>query len=401
MVQQAQAAPVHGQPTERAPAEGRGRAGRIVTIDALRGVVMLLMLVDHAREFFYLHAQVSDPVNVATTPPGLFFTRLTAHLCAPVFVALTGLSAWLYGQRRGGRRAASEFLLKRGLFLVLLELTLINFAWTFAFPASTYYLQVIWAIGLSMVALAGLLWLPGPVLMGVGLAIVFGHNLLDPIEFEAGTPAATLWAILHERGFIELPWGARARTSYPILPWIGVIALGHGMGPWFSSQLSPAARRFRLYCLGLAALTLFLLLRVVNVYGEPVPWVPGATPLITLLSFLNLTKYPPSLDFLLLTLGMGALLLATLERLPSRLLALLTTFGAAPLFFYLLHLYLLHCLNRVALVLFGPTHGTLFSVPNVPSLWTLAAVVSLPLWFACRWFVSLKARTQSAWMSYL
>ncbi|WP_257459577.1 DUF1624 domain-containing protein [Archangium lipolyticum] len=397
MVQQPAAVQVDGQPKEGTA----GRAARIVTIDALRGVVMLLMLVDHAREFFYLHAQVSDPVNVATTPPGLFFTRLTAHLCAPVFVALTGLSAWLYGQRRGGRRAASEFLLKRGLFLVLLELTLINFAWTFSFPAPTYYLQVIWAIGLSMIALAGLLWLPRPVLIGVGLVIVFGHNLLDPIQFEAGTPGATLWAILHDRGFIELPWGARARTSYPLLPWIGVIALGHGIGTWFSSQLGPAVRRFRLCSLGLAALALFLVLRVVNVYGEPVPWARGATPLTTVLSFLNLTKYPPSLDFLLLTLGMGALLLAMLERLPSRLLALLTTFGAAPLFFYLVHLYLLHGLNRVALALFGPNQGTHFSVSNVLSLWALAVVVSLPLWFACRWFVRLKARTRSAWMSYL
>lgn len=376
-------------------------AGRIVTIDALRGFVMLLMLVDHAREFFYLHEQVSDPVNVATTPPGLFFTRLTAHLCAPVFVALTGLSAWLYGQRRGGRRAASEFLLKRGLFLVLLELTLVSFAWTFSLTPRTYYLQVIWAIGLSMIALSGLLWLPRPVLIGVGLAIVFGHNLLDPIKLEAGTPGASVWAILHDRGFIELPWGARARTSYPLLPWIGVIALGHGVGPWFTAQLSPAVRRFRLYSLGLAALTLFVLLRVVNVYGEPVPWERGATPLLTLISFLNLTKYPPSLDFLLLTLGVGALLLATLDHLPSGLLTLLTTFGAAPLFFYLVHLYLLHGLNDVALALFGPNQGALFSVPSVLWLWALAALVSFPLWFACRWFARLKARTQSAWMSYL
>ncbi|OJT26562.1 hypothetical protein BO221_00515 [Archangium sp. Cb G35] len=398
---QTEATPAAGQRTEGAAAGGRVLAGRIVAIDALRGLVMLLMLVDHAREFFYLHAQVGDPVNVAATPPGLFFTRLTAHLCAPVFVALTGLSAWLYGQRRGGRRAASEFLLKRGLFLVLLELTLVNFAWTFSLTPRTYYLQVIWAIGLSMIALSGLLWLPRPVLIGVGLAIVFGHNLLDPIALEAGTPGATLWAILHDRAFIELPWGARARTSYPILPWIGVIALGHGVGPWFAAQLGPAVRRFRLYALGLAALTLFILLRMVNVYGEPVPWESGATPLLTLISFLNLTKYPPSLDFLLLTLGVGALLLAMLERLPLGLQTLLSTFGAAPLFFYLVHLYLLHGLNNVALALFGPNQGALFSVPNVFSLWVLAALVSFPLWFACRWFVGLKSRTQSAWMSYL
>jgi uncharacterized membrane protein len=383
---QTAAAPAGGQLTGSVPAGARVASRRIVTIDALRGFVMLLMLVDHSREFFYMHAQVSDPVDVATTPPGLFFTRLLAHLCAPVFVALTGLSAWLHGQRRGGRRATSEFLLKRGLFLVVLELTLVNFAWTFALVPPTHFLQVIWAIGLSMIALAGLLWLPRPVLIGVGLGIVFGHNLLDPITFEAGQPGAALWAILHDRGFIELPWGARARTSYPLLPWIGVIALGYGIGSWFASQVSPTARRLRLCSLGLAALALFLLLRLINGYGEPVPWT---------------TKYPPSLDFLLLTLGVGALLLATLDHLPSGLLTLLTTFGAAPLFFYLVHLYLLHGLNSVALALFGPNQGQLFSVPNVPSLWALAVLVSLPLWVACRWFVRLKARTHSAWLSYL
>ncbi|MCY1076585.1 DUF1624 domain-containing protein [Archangium lansingense] len=379
----------------------RVAVGRIATIDALRGFVMLLMLVDHAREFFYMHAQVSDPVDVATTPPGLFFTRLLAHLCAPVFVALTGLSAWLHGQRRGGRRATAEFLLKRGLFLVLLELTLVNFAWTFALVPSTYFLQVIWAIGLSMIALAGLLWLPRPALVVLGLAIVFGHNLLDSVRFEPGTPGATLWAILHKRDFIALPWGARARTSYPLLPWIGVIALGYGIGPWFAGQVNPTVRRLRLYALGLAALALFILLRLANGYGEPVPWTSGATPLLSLLSFLNLTKYPPSLDFLLLTMGGGALLLAALDHVPSRLLALLSTFGAAPLFFYLLHLYLLHGLNSVALALFGPNQGALFSVPSVPWLWALAALVSLPLWFACRWFMRLKARTRSPWLSYL
>ncbi|NMO13877.1 DUF1624 domain-containing protein [Pyxidicoccus fallax] len=392
---QAVASPAGAQATKSATAK------RIVTIDALRGFVMLLMLVDHAREFFYMHAQVSDPVNLATTPADLFFTRLSAHLCAPVFVALTGLSAWLYGQRRGGKRAASEFLLKRGLFLIVLELTLVNFAWTFSLTPATYFLQVMWAIGGSMVVLAGLLWLPRYALLAVGLAIVFGHNLLDPITVQPGQPGATLWAILHDRGYIALPWDARARTSYPVLPWIGVIALGHAIGPWFAQAVDAATRRRRLAFLGAASLTLFLVLRWVNLYGEPVPWVHGATPLQTVISFLNLTKYPPSLDFLLLTLGVGALLLVAFERLPTRALALLTIFGAAPLFFYLAHLYLLHALNRVALLALGPNQGALFSVPNIASLWLLAAVVAVPLGFACRWFVGVKARSNSAWMSYL
>jgi uncharacterized membrane protein len=316
-------------------------------------------------------------------------------------VLLNGLSAWLYGQRRGGKRAASEFLLKRGLFLIVLELTLVNFAWTFSLTPATYFLQVMWAIGWSMVVLAGLLWLPRYALLGVGLAIVFGHNLLDAITVAPGEPGAALWAILHDRGYISLPWDARARTSYPVLPWIGVVALGHVIGPWFAQAVDAATRRRRLCLLGVAALTLFALLRLANGYGEPVPWGQGATPLLTVISFLNVTKYPPSLDFLLLTLGAGALLLVAFERLPARVLALLTTFGAAPLFFYLTHLYLLHALNRVALATLGPNEGALFSVRNIAALWALAAVSAVPLAFACRWFVRVKARSHSAWMSYL
>lgn len=231
-------------------------------------------------------------------------------------------------------------------------------------------------------------------------------DLLDSIAIAPGQPGAALWAVLHDRGYISLPWDARARTSYPVLPWMGVVALGHVIGPWFAQAVDAVTRRRRLWLLGVGALALFVLLRLANGYGEPVPWVRGATPLLSLISFLNLTKYPPSLDFLLLTLGAGALLLVTFERLPARVLALFTTFGAAPLFFYLTHLYLLHALNRVALLTVGPNQGAHFSVPNISvpniaALWALAAVSAVPLAFACRWFVRLKARSHSAWMSYL
>lgn len=371
---------------------------RIVSIDALRGLVILLMLVDHSREFFYLHAQVSDPMDLATTSPALFFTRLAAHLCAPIFVALTGVAAFLYAAPRGGAAAASAFLAKRGLFLILLEVTLVSFAWSFDLTPATIYLQVIWAIGLSMLALAALVHLPRLWIAAIGLAIVFGHNLLDPIDIAAGQPGHALWAILHDRGFIDLPWGARVRTSYPLLPWIGVIALGYAIGPWFARATAPAWRLRALGVAGSAALLLFGALRTINVYGE-VPWVPGETGLATVMAFLNLTKYPPSLDFLLLTLGLGCWLLAALEKLPARPVALLAIFGSAPLFFYILHLYLLHGLNRIAGLALGAPG--LVSVPNVASIWLVAALVAIPCWFACRRFAAIKRASGAWWMRYL
>ncbi|MEW6392266.1 MAG: heparan-alpha-glucosaminide N-acetyltransferase domain-containing protein [Pseudomonadota bacterium] len=374
-------------------------ARRIASIDALRGFVMLLMLVDHTREAFFIHAQVSDPMDLSTTSPALFFTRLSAHLCAPVFVALTGVSAWLYGQKAGGAGAAAGFLFKRGLFLVALEVTLVNFGWTFSLTPKLVYLQVIWAIGLSMIALAALVRLPRPALIAVGLMILLGHNLLDPITIPKGAPGHVLWAILHDRGLIDLPWGGQARTSYPILPWIGVAALGYAIGPWF--KLEADARRRRLRVLAAGALALLAVLRAINLYGDPTPWSPGATPLLTVMSVLNLTKYPPSADFLLLTLGVGAILLAALERAPERLTAVLVAFGGAPLFFYLVHIYGLNLLNLGALAVLGPNHGELFSVPNVASIWLLAALVAVPCGLASHWFGGLKRRSGQWWMKYL
>lgn len=385
--------------TAPAPSAPTCASARITAIDALRGLVMLLMLVDHAREFFFIHAQVSDPMDLATTPPALFFTRLSAHLCAPVFVGLTGLSAWLYATRPHGARSASGFLFRRGLFLIVLELTLVNFAWTFSLTPPTLYLQVIWAIGLSMLALSALVYLPRSLLLAVGLTIMLGHNLLDPITIPQGQPGHAVWAILHDRGFIDLPGGGRARTSYPVLPWIGVAALGYAIGPWFAA--ASEARNRRLILLGVALLTLFGVLRAANLYGDPTPWTPQATPLGTVMSVLNLQKYPPSADFLLLTLGVGTLLLAALEKAPPRLTKALAVYGGAPLFFYLLHLYGLHLLYLAALGFYGPNHGQGFGLPGIGAVWLLAAAVALPCWPACRAFGDLKRRSRQPWMRYL
>ncbi|AWB20245.1 DUF1624 domain-containing protein [Methylobacterium currus] len=370
---------------------------RIGAIDALRGLVMLLMLVDHARETFFLHAQVRDPMDLAVTAPDLVVTRLTSHLCAPVFLLLTGLSARLYAGKHG-TGAASRFLLTRGLFLILLEVTLVNLAWTGRLLPPVLYLQVIWAIGLSMVALAGLMRLPQWALATVALLIMLGHNLLDGIVLAPGQAGYTLWSILHQRGLLDLPWGV-ARTSYPVLPWIGVAAAGYALGPWFS--LDPAPRRRRLLALGAAALALFLVLRGLNGYGEPVPWQAGPTMGATVLSFLNLTKYPPSADFLLLTLGLGLWLLALFEAVPAGRLAWLRVFGGAPLFFYLVHLWLLRGLSHLALALGLAGASGRIEAGAPAQLWMIAALISLPLFAACRWMVGLKRRGRHPLLSYL
>ncbi len=384
-------------PNTAAPPAVRARIG---SIDALRGLVMLLMLVDHVREFFYLHAQVGDPMNLAATPPDLVLTRAASHVCAPVFLLLTGLSANLYGQKHGDRGAVSLFLLKRGLLLILLEITLVNLAWTRSLFPPILYLQVIWAIGISMVALAGLLWLPRRLLAGLALLVMFGHNLLDPVRLAPEETGYALWSILHQRGMLPLPWGA-ARTSYPVLPWIGVIAAGYALGPLFAGTTSPALRQRRLLALGGALLGAFLVLRGLDGYGEPVPWQAGPTPLLTVLSFVNLTKYPPSADFLLLTLGLGLALLALFERLPAAGLGWLRSFGGAPLFFYLAHLWLLRLIHDAALALGlgGRSGGVELAAPW--QIWLVTACLSLPLWLACRWMVGLKRRAAWPGLSYL
>lgn len=377
-------------------------SSRLASIDLLRGTVMLLMLLDHVRETFYLHHPVGDPLDVERTAPALFVARLLAHLCAPVFVFLTGLSAWLYAARQPhGRAAAAGFLLKRGLFLVVLELTLVNFAWTFAFPPQVVYLQVIWAIGLSMLALAALLWLPRPLLALLGAALVAGHNLLDGVHVAGDGPLATAWAVLHDRGWLQLG-ELRLRTSYPLLPWIGVIALGYAAGPWYGAATAPAQRQRRLLACGLGALALFHLLRWHNGYGDA-PWHADADVVHTAMRFFNVTKYPPSLLFLLLTLGVGLLLLRLYEqpRL-ARALAPLATIGAAPMFFYLLHLYVLRLLYLAALAHWGPNQGTLFGVDSVAALWAIAAVLGLGLYWPVAAFARLKARRRDlAWLRYL
>ncbi|WP_421546610.1 DUF1624 domain-containing protein [Pseudomonas sp. QD4] len=376
-------------------------AGRLLSIDALRGLVIVFMLLDHVRETFFLHRQVTDPMDVAGTEPALFFSRTLAHLCAPVFVLLTGLSAYLFGEKYAGKADVCAFLFKRGLFLVLLEMTLVNFAWTFQLPPTVIYLQVIWAIGLSMLALSAMVWLPRPLLLLLSLAIIAGHNLLDGLHFTSDSALHLPWAVLHDRGWIEFSETLRLRTSYPVLPWIGVIGLGYALGPWFGRAADAALRQRSLLVAGLGGLVGFGALRLLNGYGEK-PWAVGETWLQTLMSFFNITKYPPSLLFISLTLSLGLLLLLWLERRQgSRWLLPLTVFGSAPMFFYLLHLYVLKVLYLVAVACFGLNQGRYFGFDSVWAVWLVAGLLALALYPPVRWFSALKARRRDiAWLKY-
>lgn len=392
---------VMNAPPMSSPLPAPAAASRLTSIDALRGSVILIMLVDHVRDTFYLHHQVADPMNLDQTDPALFGSRVLAHLCAPIFVLLTGLSAWLYGSHQADpRKAASAFLFKRGLFLVLLEVTLVGFGWSFQFPPTVMYLQVIWAIGVSMVALSALLWLPRGALALVALVIIAGHNLLDGVTATEGTAFHVVWSILHDRGWINVA-GMPVRTSYPLLPWIGIIALGYVLGPWFGKATPAPQRRRRLVLAGTGMLVAFVLLRALNVYGDA-PWQYGPDTLTTVMSFFNLTKYPPSLLFTLFTLGIGLLLLRAYEAPGvARRLAPVITIGAAPMFFYVVHLYVLKLMYLAAVALFGLNHGKYYGLESVGMLWLTAAILILVLYLPTRAFARLKARRRDlAWLRY-
>lgn len=371
---------------------------RIASIDVMRGLVILLMAVDHVRERFFYHLNVSDPMDLEMTSPALFFTRMTAHLCAPTFVFLTGMAAWLYANPANKPpRSASSFLLKRGLFLVLIEITLVNFSWFGNFD--TIWLQVIWAIGLSMIALSLMVKLPFLIIGLVGVVIVTGHNLLSPIAFNPGETGYTLWAILHDRGII-FDGAIRIKASYPVLPWIGVILLGYCAGPLYARTMDMLARRKRLIGLGLSFLAMLLVLRGFNIYGEVLPWQAQSTALVTLMDFINFTKYPPSLDFLLLTIGIALLMLAWFETLSNKFMDALEVFGSAPMFIYILHLYVLLISYRIALATVGPNAGDLFAFDHVWQIWAVTALLVWALYYPTRAFAKFKHSTTMAWVKY-
>jgi uncharacterized membrane protein len=367
--------------------------GRIASIDVLRGLVMALMALDHARDFFGTAG--FNPRVV--TEPALFLTRWVTHFCAPTFIFLAGLSAFLYGSGKS-RGELSRFLVTRGLFLILIDLTLIKFGWRFDLDLYRLTAGVIFAIGASMVALAVLLWLPRWAMGATALAMIAGHNLFDGIRADQFGQGAAVWHILHQPGFVHLGDRVSVFVLYPLVPWIGVMAAGYALGPVM--QLAPEARQRWLFVLGAAVTLGFVVLRAVNLYGDPAPWTVQATWLATVLSFLNCEKYPPSLLYLMMTLGPALMLLAAFEHARGRLARVLATFGQVPFFYYVVHLYLIHALAvATAFAMTGvletaPKIG--LSLPGVYLVWLLVLVLLYPV---CRWFAVLKQR--GGWWSYL
>jgi uncharacterized membrane protein len=374
---------------------------RLENIDALRGFVMVLMLLYHLRETWFAQIAVTDPIDAATILPAMGFARFAVSFCAPIFVSLTGLGVYLFSVNHTTEETTA-YLLKRGALLMALELVPLSVFYWGIVPQPTFWLQVIWCIGLCMIILAALMRLPRPALVTLGLVLVCFHNLLDPIRLTPDDTLFPLWAMIHQRDTFALPFGFLAKTTYPILPWIGVIALGFGIGPWFRQEVSAETRQRRLLILGFGMIAAFVVLRLLNVYGDK-PWsVVEGDPVRTLIGFISLTKYPPSLLFLLPTLGGGALLLVLFERIrESGLVAALAVFGGAPMFFYILHLFVLRILYHSALAIWGPTHGAVFALDNYNWVFVWYAAMIVPLYIPTVWYSRLKRRRRDiAWLKY-
>ena len=396
------------QPAATLPLAAAGRAAtpRVRAVDVVRGLAMVIMALDHIREFW--SPTPVRPEDVAHASVLLFFTRWVTHFCAPTFVFLAGASVFLFQQKQAGRGAVSRYLLTRGLWLLVLELVVINFLLQWNYNA--FLLQVIWALGWSMVLLAGLIWLPRWLVATLALGFLLGQHLLPLLQ--PVTPANLLPALLYDSPFLfsltpQLP----VLAAYTILPWAAVMAAGYCIGPWFRAPLPARNRWLRLA--GVGALLLFASLRATNLYGDPAPWSGQPRgPLFTLLSFLNVTKYPPSLLFLSLTLGIALLLLSVSEGGVGRLGRWLSTYGRVPMFYYLLHFCLLSGGAFVWTALaFGHPFNLSFAPPGVaqpaayhPSLlraYVVWAVVVALLYWPCRWYQGYKQRHSYWWLTYL
>jgi uncharacterized membrane protein len=374
---------------------------RILSIDIVRGAVMVLMAIDHVRVY------AGVPARGPTA--AVFFTRWVTHFCAPVFVFLAGTSAYLYGRKVASRGALAKFLVLRGLWLVLLELTVLRFAWTFNFDYANFtFAGVIWVIGWSMVILGALVFLPASIVGAIGVAIIVGHNALAPVVGAIESPSWFLRILYAGWRFEVPPLGWSVIVLYTLIPWIGVMAAGYGFGVVL--ELSPEKRRRVCLTIGIAAVVLFVVLRMTGVYGDPRPWDHS-----TALAFLNTTKYPASLLFLLMTLGPMFIALPLLENARGRIARWLSVFGQVPFFYYVLHIPLIHLIAVLISVVRTPdSTGWLFAnhpmmSPDVPPgyMWSLpllyfvTALVVVILYFPSRWFAGKKSSARSVWMRFL
>ena len=397
-------------PVARAAAPARSRV-RIESVDVVRGVIMILMALDHTRDYFGDVA--ASPTNLATASAGLFMTRWITHLCAPVFFLLTGTGAYL-ARRRFSTAELSRFLVTRGLWLIFLELVAFRFIMQFNFDYQVTVLTVLWALGWAMIVLSALVWLPASVVTTIGALVVVTHNLLDPVSAQTLGSLAPIWTALHGPGVLFTDGRHMVFAAYPLIPWVGVTAVGYGLGQVYAWD---GARRLAfLLKLGLALTAAFFILRAVNVYGDPSRWAVQRTPLFTVLSFLNTTKYPPSLLFLLMTLGPALLFLRAVDARTPAWLRPALIIGKVPMFYFLLHFLLIHLLTVVAALLrYGDAH-LMFESPSLdkfpitqppgwplplPAVWLIWISIPVMLYPLCRWFAGVRQRRTDWWLSYL
>jgi uncharacterized membrane protein len=390
-------------------------SSRIVSLDIFRGLIMVIMALDHTRDFF---TNVGfEPETLAQTWPALFFTRWITHFCAPMFFLLAGTGAYLYGNRHSPAEL-TRFLWTRGLWLIILEFSVVGTAWSFQLPFG--FFGVIWALGASMVLMSGIVRMPIRWIATLAAVMIFFHHLLDRLRPAQFGSLAWLWSLLHKRGGMLLPFGIRQFVLFPLIPLVGVMAAGHVLGTIYT--IDRERRKQWLTWIGAGATVLFILLRLTNLYGNPPGGLGGVSqgdfhmqPTLakTVILFLDVEKYPPSLQFLLMTIGPSLLLLAWLDRATvPRGLSAIWMFGRVPMFFYVLHLYVIHSLAIIVSAVRGQSlhwlfHGGIFGetppgygydLPFVYLMWITALLV---LYLPCRWFAELKRKRKDWWLSYL
>ncbi len=392
---------------------------RIESIDIIRGLAMVLMALDHTRDYFHIGANLDNPLNLETTTPLLFFTRWITHFCAPVFVFLSGTSIYLQSLRKS-KKELGMFLIKRGLWLILIEWTIVAFAWTFNPNFNLIPFQVIWAIGISMF-LIGLMMLVNmhyKAILFLGLIIVAGHNILDYFEKDFQAIPSFLWDFIHYGSFTPRPISDKISIiiAYPFVPWTGLMMLGYCIGKLFGPEFNSEHRKKILLRLGLSLIALFAILRGINLYGDPMPWEKQDDLLFTFFSFINVWKYPPSLLYMCITIGPSLLLLAYVEGIKNKLSDALVVFGRTAFFYYILHLYTLHFLAMIVYFVRGHEFSYLdpsgkpmqflFVIPgegyNLAGVYLVWFLVVIGLYKICQRYDQYKIlHREKWWLSYL
>ena len=384
---------------------------RIQSIDLLKGLVMVIMALDHVRDYFHYSAFFFDATDPEQTTWPIFITRFITHFCAPAFSLLAGTSVFMIGKRKLPAELSS-FLFKRGLWLVFVEIIIINFGWKFDINFTHIGLQTIWSLGISMIVLAGLIYLPKKIILAISIVIIFGHNLLDNIHFEG----SYLWSILHEYKQFEFIEGHKVLFAYSLLPWIAVMSLGYCFGSLYDSSFEVKKRKRILNNLGIGSLVLFLILIAINKYGNPVQWTNYGITSKTLMSIFDINKYPPSLLYLLITLGGTFLFLANAEKLKGKVVDFFCVFGRVPFFYYILHIYLIHLIAVFAAEFTGFGWQVMVSMPtfatrvealkgygfNLITVYVVWIIVILLLYPLCKKFDNYKqSHKEKWWLSYL